>query len=1341
MGFNEEQLRAINASSKKDILIVAGAGSGKTKTLSERVNGLIKNGDIKPDELLVLTFTNNAAYEMKTRILATFADDPDNYAKMLSSHVQSFDSFNAYLVRLYAGRLGVAPSFSILSDTVYEQRKRFETEEAINRCILDENKRHILVDFMCQLGLKNTAKVNDFVLFLLKKFEQFTPADRKKFIEDYREKYLSESHAKDLYDAVVKGYQDSLKSILRKAFILDRISHVIVREAGEEASYEEVLHTMDSALLWETPLDDAFITPDQCNVDDFLGEEFQDLLALSSCSSEAFVERCRDILTNRGEVYFARVYPNPIKTINDSSYHEPVFKALKEAKAVLEKAVSLDSLEEEWAKMCFFQDGVSLLLELCQEVNAKLDEYRKIHNAFTFADITALALSLFTSPEYEDIAESLRLRFRYIMVDEYQDTNDFQEIFLEGLLKPAKDGSRSHLFCVGDAKQSIYAFRNSNVALFRARQSRYLHEEGTEVIAMNKNYRSAKRLLDDINFIFSYYMRPDLGGIDYLDVMERLTYDTEVNLYNVELEDYGVHRILPPDTFKLVNNKSVRLDPFADVEYESRAILADIQKKLKEGFLVFDRSAKKGESHVRPCRYNDFCILIRKKKSVLAYQKLFAEAGIPLNNKVSVDLREVNASVLIQSLLSVIGYIVTGEECNLPHAFASIARSYVYQYSDAVLHLILSGNAKDEEHSVLKAIEEDPIMLDLQRFCASHQSCSFSQIFLDLLDQFHVIDKLYLIGDIEDNLSKIESLYAMVRDCESLGKGLKEFVALFKDIARRSLTIATDSVFETSDAVDLMTIHASKGLERKIVYMPSLENGISSGDLRSTPMFQFSQSDGISFPYLDYPFDNEPNPETSVSYLTLPLRRKQAQKLNEEEQEHVRLLYVALTRAENTVYIVGRDKGRRSCYVMYEPVPSFIHIHPDLLSKACISEATRRGYLASIQYPKQYDLPYAGKFDEITYAAYSSLKQQYLEDAQEERALESARQVLVELYAGYEARLGEISDLDDVARLYAMTLFPVRFRQDQIHDLDSLYVSLNRVQEIPEEDQDDLDDDEKEGLSAANFSMTKGELAIVLDRFLKALKDHDVQAAFPHLAIPTTKEKDKDYKDDLLIDALLYPFVSFFDHVPYVCYRSYHNEGAFRDKVYIYEDQGADNTTREVPVLKELPVDDSLILFPKVDSGRASKKASDEELPDELILERGNRLHRYMELLDFETFDTFFIPVAEERRTIEKALNTPLMQEAKSADAVYREYGYYDPDLLTTGFIDMFFVKDGVYTIVDYKSSHIDDAAYDEQLRVYARNIMRLFGVNPSDIRLYLLSLGKGITRQVKLSDEHKDDE
>ena len=178
-------------------------------------------------------------------------------------------------------------------------------------------------------------------------------------------------------------------------------------------------------------------------------------------------------------------------------------------------------------------------------------------------------------------------------------------------------------------------------------------------------------------------------------------------------------------------------------------------------------------------------------------------------------------------------------------------------------------------------------MLDLRRFCASHHDCSFSQIFLDLLEQFHIIDKLYLIGDIEDNLSKIESLYAMVRDCESLGKGLKEFVALFKDIARRSLTIATDSVFETSDAVDLMTIHASKGLERKIVYMPSLENGISSGDLRSTPMFQFSQEDGISFPYLNYPFDLEPDPDTSVSYLTLPLRRKQAQKLNEEEQEHM----------------------------------------------------------------------------------------------------------------------------------------------------------------------------------------------------------------------------------------------------------------------------------------------------------------------------------------------------------------------------------------------------------------------------------------------------------------------
>ena len=122
--FNDEQLAAIHASSKRDILITAGAGSGKTNTLAERVFNLIEKKEIEPESLLVLTFTNNASYEMKTRILDRFGEGHPLYPRMQSCHVQSFDSFRAYLVRANSQALNVPKTFSVLPSSIEEEKRR-----------------------------------------------------------------------------------------------------------------------------------------------------------------------------------------------------------------------------------------------------------------------------------------------------------------------------------------------------------------------------------------------------------------------------------------------------------------------------------------------------------------------------------------------------------------------------------------------------------------------------------------------------------------------------------------------------------------------------------------------------------------------------------------------------------------------------------------------------------------------------------------------------------------------------------------------------------------------------------------------------------------------------------------------------------------------------------------------------------------------------------------------------------------------------------------------------------------------------------------------------------------
>ena len=1304
MSFNEEQLLAIEAKSTEDILISAGAGSGKTKTLSERVFTLVDSGEIKPSALLVLTFTNNSAHEMKERILARFGEGDPHYAEMLSAHIQSFDSFNAYLVRSYAGRLGVAPSFTILPDTFYQTLQSRYVDEALEEAYLDPAQKAKIVAFLSRFGYKNDGKLKSAVLLVLKELNKLPPDKRAAYLASYRDRFLSDDFVKTLYHDVIAAEKKAMEDCLRRAYVLDQISASIV---GEDVDFHDADHALTSPHLYQGELRDLCLSPDLEAEDDFLNREFREILTLCDLDDEEFVSSAVSFLEDHAGDYFQREYPGSRKKeLCSAHYHKPVFVCLKGVRDILKEVAELGSLAEEGEKLRYFSCGVDVLFSLADATERKLYTYRLAHNAYVFGDVSSLALSLFTDPAYADIAEEIRSRFDYVMVDEYQDTNDAQETFLDSLLTPRKDGSRAHLFCVGDAKQSIYAFRASNVALFRARQKRYLVEAGSHVIPMNKNYRSAKRLLDDINHIFSSYMTLDMGGTDYLDPMERLTYDQKVNLYNEDLPGYGVHRILPPDAYRL-QKKDVRKERDGETDYEAKAILEDIKNKIASGFLVFDRAGK--GKKVRPCRYGDFCVLIRKKKSVSVYQKLFNENGVPLNNHLTVDLREVNAIILLQSLLRLLCYVDGDDSIDVTHCFASVARSYVYSYDDTKLHHILSaGDVGGKE--VIASIEGDPIMKELRAFHEEHQADALHTLFLALIERFHVIEKLYLIGDVEDNVAKIESLYALLLSMEQVGGGLGEFVSLFEDIDKHRLAMDSETVQESEDAVDLMTIHGSKGLERKIVYLPSSQNGISKGGGGlNRPGFEFNLDDGFDFPYLALPTE-----EGRQSVDTLVARKKRLCEVDEEEQEHVRLLYVALTRAENAVYVVGRDEGEKNGYVMYSSLPRKTVVSQEILSFASASSKKRYEDSLSLSLEEEPSLPPEMK------AFYLDLRKQCVLALVEKEKKEAVAGVLDDAYQAYlQSFLSQKGDVDYLAKVYAKTFYPALTNNRLIGDFASLQAALSDYREEDEEGE------------TAPFRQSEQELKDALSQFALGVENEDIALAFPHVSV--AKDASKDTVHQIFIDALLPVFASLGVPVPFIAYDSY-KAPSFADEVRIYDSSAfKGNTTVHVPTLPKLCVDEREIEFPKKIHARASKAyVEDEEIRDTLSLERGTRLHRYMELLDFGTRDLSFIPAPRERKVIEKAIGTSLMSLAFTAEKVYREYGYYDIENGTNGYIDLLFVKDGVYHVVDYKSSNIDDPEYERQLHVYAHNVARLFHVKEEDVRLHLLSLSKGVSKDVK---------
>ncbi len=1325
--FNPEQQRAIDESSSVDLVITAGAGSGKTKVLSERVYRLIEKGEVAPESLLVLTFTNNASYEMKTRILDRFGKDHPLYPRMQSCHVQSFDSFRAYLVRAYAQELKVPKTFVLMPESIESEKRSHFVEEVVQECYLDPEKREELIGFLTKFGFKNLEKVDECVLYLSNRLSALAPQEREDYFASYGPRFFDQAGLKKVYVEAVEETFADIRAALRQAAFME-IQYMAIAPALEKDDYATVARAFSMASDWERDLSTIAFQTTENAIWDFLPGFYRDLLKFLETDVMDASSAAASFLDLHANEYHRSVRNDIKLDAEDQARLSAVCSYLRSTEKMLGELVALGDFESAKSQALWCEKEERFLLGLAKEVSRRLSEYKKSVNAFSFDDIGFLAIKLFQDPALEKCAKEIAERFDYVMVDEYQDNNDGQEALLTGLSQLRDDGSRAHLFCVGDAKQAIYAFRGSNVDLIRNRAKKYALSSDGRVIPMNKNYRSAKRLLSDINYIFSAYMRMDNGGIDYLDPAERLAYDDSVNLYKDDAGNYGVRRITPPDAFGL-QNKRVALEKTEPAVYEAMAILNDIQRKVAEGHLIFDRSQKK----LRPCDYGDFAILVRRKKQVLLYSNLFAANGVPLNNQLSVDLREVSPTILLRSILGLLANRIYGENRDETYLFASIARSYAFHYDDTRVHRILTGADVEGEYTseekVSMAIHADPILKKIDSFADAHRDSDFETILLDLVDEFGILSQLPRLGDVEAYVSKIESLFAMALSEKDLGVGLSDFIAFFDSLEEYEIELKSETVSETKQAVDLMTIHASKGLERKIVYMPSSESGMGKGDARTEPPFFFSFDQGICFPYLGYEIGDDISPESDIggSITTVRTRGCRERAKNEEAQEHVRILYVALTRAENAFYLVGKA-GTNTGYVMMEDLPKRISFHPAFLDALRAGGAfDQKSFDALTKYDQlksSLKLPdEVRKAGEIYEAAKALLEKKVIEPLQKKRD-KALYDFLLQALSYYLGRFkAKATDLDFLSEVYATTFYPKLQKEKGIKTFKAL---VKDVTSMGEDIADDAD------ISEAVLPQDEEKWTKRLLDFGQAILDWNV-AGFAPLASFNQDERNpkKPHGKKVLIDNLLPVLAKVFDSIPYVAYESYENDG-FKDDTEVFD--VADFRGRKYiakPTLPTLTVDDTPLTFEAVEAKRASKKSVDPDFRDEAAMERGTHLHRLLQLSKLDEKNLDFIADESEKNLILRCLRLDLLQKAKKGKA-YPEYGYYDTDFDTTGFIDLlFFEEDGTCHIVDYKTYDIDDPAYVEQLHAYRRNVSRLFGVKESDIRLHLLSIKKAEVKDI----------
>ena len=808
MAWTDEQKRAI-FDRGTNIIVSAGAGSGKTAVLSERILEYCKNGgDIR--RILVLTFTKAAASEMKERIrkkllnngLLVQADYID------AAYITTFDSYSLSLVKKYYYRLGIQKNVGIM-DELMSKIKRNEIIEDLFKELYE-------------------AKDERFLSLL----SRYTTQDDKamhKIIEGLCDKL-------DLIidiDEFVAGYEGNY-------FNVDRVKSIV-------SDYERLCHDEinDFLIYYEGLMDACSLDSASVKLYDTLLEGYNRLRA------------CSDYMSMYNAV-------NTLKLGTLSKKADPQIKPLKEMlsgklkdlKKLFEKYTNTDDMLAEILKT---KDDIIYILSLCDEVLKRLFSYKREINLFGFSDIARLAIRLVY--DNLDIANELKEYYNEILVDEYQDTSDMQEVFLSKI-------ENNNRYMVGDIKQSIYRFRNANPYIFKSKYDGYSLHNGGEKIDLTFNFRSRSEVLNNINLIFNKLMTDSCGDASY-EQEHQMRYGQKGYLAIEQPMDFNM------EVLRYSNDEYY--EAFSKEEKEAFII----GKNIKD-ILAKKPMALKGDSF-KPVGYGDFAILIDKAKSFVTFKQIFEYLGIPMSIEADLDLKNSILPEIFTNILALINGL-REKEFGKPfrHAKASLARSFIYEYSDDLIY------------SMLIASERTPLDEDLF-YLANLKNTSYKDLFFEICDRMQIYNKLSLIGDVDNSLVILESIYKLLLSFKAARMPLYEVVEYLREAFKSDSKLSYALNDGNKDSVRIMTIHKSKGLEFAYCYFPLLQSSFNTADQRAS--VGLDSSYGIYIPYAD---------EGKSNTIIKPLVASNIRALDISEK--VRLFYVALTRAREKMILVMDDK-------------------------------------------------------------------------------------------------------------------------------------------------------------------------------------------------------------------------------------------------------------------------------------------------------------------------------------------------------------------------------------------------------------------------------------------------
>jgi len=810
MGLTERQARAAldHATSK---CVTAGAGTGKTHVLVQKYLSLLESG-LDVGEILALTFTEKAAGEMKVRVRQALAEKEGERwdavrDEFLWAKISTFHSFCASVLREFPLEAGVGPSFTVL-----DEREAFRLrEETIDDLIHGDppaSCRNAVIGALRAVGVYELKNYIEALYSRRGAAEAFFAA-----LAESEEKVL------DAWQAAVERHREAASGEFfpRAGGAIATLRDLAARYPDERDTAGAYLRAIEPCLAGEIAVAELLRVHNESRFrrnmgqkKNWAGDDLQDLRA-----AYGVLDRC---LNDHADACLLTLSPS-----------DPFTRA------------TLDFLRDLGAVFSAFLDAI--------------EAEKRRRNGLDFDDLVNRTHRLFCDRE-DIVAAHFSNRFRFILVDEFQDTDPVQIAIIRAVL-----GDSANLFVVGDPKQSIYLFREADVTQFSHTRDLIERGLGGETVALDVNFRSTPEIVGFTNAVFSALMAE--AGRPWEFLYEPLRAFRRSDTGSVEL-------LLSP---KIKDRAAGRR---AEAEMAARKIRSLVERGEKQ-------VCRDGE--VRPAGYGDVAVLLERRTNLAYYEWALARYGVPYHVHAGLGFYERQE---VYDLYNILRFLVNHLD---DAALYGVLRSPYFGFSDARLFHIARSSGSSLWERVQAA--EEPAAGTLRDWLSLSRRLPPARLIRRIVETSGIYLVFGGMAGGEQAAANVEKLIALARDADS--STLAGFVVeLGRSIDAGDREGDAPLDLAAADAVSIMTVHAAKGLEFPVVVVPDLAETPRSGG--GTIMVGEGLLLGVSIPN---PADDHERQETPILRL---LKDEHRQK---EEAERKRLFYVAVTRAKDHLILCG----------------------------------------------------------------------------------------------------------------------------------------------------------------------------------------------------------------------------------------------------------------------------------------------------------------------------------------------------------------------------------------------------------------------------------------------------